>query len=319
MSDESLEAFMGEVREEVRARAQAGGRVRDFGAVVARARALDPGAVTAEALAEARSFASVIALRRPPAAAAAVVHRRVGVWLAAAAAAALVIAGAAVRTLRPGGGPGPGVAVQHVGPAPPAGSLAGRGRGAGEARARDEGARGAAEGVAPGLEVAAPESVAAGVDRAAGAELEDPPREAKRTGRERHVSKREVRAAGAAEPPWLELDRRAREAWRRGELAEARRLLGELTRSGADAERVELAFGDLFVLARQAGDRPGQEAAWRAYLARFPRGNFAEDASAGLCRGAADRACWAAHLAAWPEGNHAGEARRALGDDGEAP
>lgn len=317
MSDESLEAFMGEVREEVRARAQAGGRVRDFGAVVARARALDPDAVTAEALAEARSFAPVIALRRPPAAAA--VRRRVGVWLAAAAAAALVIAGAAVRTLRPGGGPGPGVAVQHVGPAPAAGSLAGRGRGAGEARARDEGERDAAEGAASGLEVAAPASGAAGVARAAGVELEDPPREAKRTGRERHVEKRGGHAAGAAEPPWLELDRRAREAWRRGELAEARRLLGELTRSGADAERVELAFGDLFVLARQAGDRPGLEAAWRAYLGRFPRGNFAEDASAGLCRGAADRACWAAHLAAWPEGNHAGEARRALGDEGEAP
>lgn len=85
------------------------------------------------------------------------------------------------------------------------------------------------------------------------------------------------------EPEYLRLDRRAEAAWRRGDRRQARALLDALTRSSAPRKLVEAAYGDLSLLARQDDDRGELERLWRRYLARFPRGVFADDARADLC------------------------------------
>lgn len=58
-------------------------------------------------------------------------------------------------------------------------------------------------------------------------------------------------------------------------------MFARLIATDTAAGRIELAYGDLFVLARQIGDVQGLERARRAYLERFPRGIYADDASAG--------------------------------------
>lgn len=115
----------------------------------------------------------------------------------------------------------------------------------------------------------------------------------------------------------VELDALARDAeslWRAGDLAGAERVLRRIIASAGKSARAELAYGDLFALARQRRGAEGPVAEWKAYLKRFPGGRFAEDARAGLCRhaGGADdaRTCWADYLHRHPSGSHAGEARR---------
>lgn len=124
--------------------------------------------------------------------------------------------------------------------------------------------------------------------------------------------------AATDEAAWVALDRAAREAWRRGDTEEARALLAALVRTDAAASTVELAYGDLFVLTRKAGDQQALARLWQRYLARFPRGLYAEDARVGLCRrasGAEASACWNLYLGTWPEGAHADEARAARGSE----
>lgn len=352
--DESLDAFMAEVREEVHARAQAGGRVRDFAAMIARAREIAPAAVSAEARAEAQAYAPVVALRRVRPVPEVRRWRGAG-WLAAAAVIVIVGLGAAVRLGQREAERADGFAVPHVVEPAPGGevepaSRRGRAKGEGsaggagdEAQARRE-VGDEARGVEPTVEPAG----ASGDEARARGEVDDGGRASddEARGELRRASGDEAQAGqpggggegggraapgggeartraavdevseGTGDSRWAELDRRARAAWRRGELDEARRLFTALTRASGASGRVELAYGDLFVLARQVGDVGGLEAAWRSYLERFPRGIFAEDASAGLCRRAGSTDCWARHLAAWPEGGHADEARRALASKG---
>lgn len=122
--------------------------------------------------------------------------------------------------------------------------------------------------------------------------------------------------ATEAPPRRLDLDAVEREAlvaWRANDLATAERLLLRIAKSGRSA-RAELAYGDLFSIARQRRGTAGQVAMWRAYLQRFPRGRFAEDARAGVCRRADDpaiaRDCWSDYLRDHPSGAHAAEAKR---------
>ncbi|MBL8944768.1 MAG: hypothetical protein JNK45_16525, partial [Myxococcales bacterium] len=109
------------------------------------------------------------------------------------------------------------------------------------------------------------------------------------------------------------IEREALTAWRAGDLAEAERLLLRIAKSGRSA-RAELAYGDLFSIARQRRGSAGQVALWRAYLERFPRGRFADDARGGVCRRAEDaavaRTCWADYLRRHPNGAHVAEAKR---------
>lgn len=150
-------------------------------------------------------------------------------------------------------------------------------------------------------------------------EIVDEPDATSTTGDVEDTTGGEPRAARPrrARPPADQLEARALAAWRAGDLATAERLMLEIAKSNRGS-RAELAYGDLFSLARQRRGTAGQVAMWRDYLRRFPRGRFADDARGGLCRRAADadeaRSCWADYLRNHPSGTHATEAARWTAD-----
>lgn len=115
------------------------------------------------------------------------------------------------------------------------------------------------------------------------------------------------------------LDAEAQRRWRAGDLAGAEALFLEIVDAGGRTSYAELAFGDLFTLASQLGDTRREQQRWRRYLARFPRGRFADDVRAWQCRRAAANAaneCWQRYLEDWPEGTYRAEARRATSSGG---
>ncbi len=128
----------------------------------------------------------------------------------------------------------------------------------------------------------------------------EPPTTAARSGRDR----------------WKALADEAQAHWRAGRRDEAQRLFAKIAAGAGRTRAAELAYSDLFTLASQAGDAAAQRRWWKDYLRRFPRGRFADDARAGLCRGAAAgerAACWQTYLDDFPQGSFRGEARGALG------
>lgn len=120
------------------------------------------------------------------------------------------------------------------------------------------------------------------------------------------------RSAPTKGPTLAELDARAQALLKAGDLGGARSALEDLVRRGGTSSYAELAFGDLFTIAHRQHRTTEQTSLWRRYLARFPDGRYADDASAGLCRSADDDACWSAYLRDWPRGSHRAEARRRL-------
>jgi hypothetical protein len=118
-----------------------------------------------------------------------------------------------------------------------------------------------------------------------------------------------------------ELEARARERWAAGDLDGAEVLFRRVARRAGKSSRAELAYGDLFAIAKQRGGPAALAESWREYLRRFPRGRYSDDARAGLCRRAGDdtqAACWSDYLKAHPQGAHASEARR-LGSASGSP
>jgi hypothetical protein len=116
-------------------------------------------------------------------------------------------------------------------------------------------------------------------------------------------------------PAGPSLEDEAQALWERGELAAAERKYREIVDLAGIGLRAELAYGDIFALARQIRGPEGQAAAWREYLDKFPSGRFADDARAGLCRrAAADEraACWQDYLDRHPRGSHRKQAEAAL-------
>jgi hypothetical protein len=114
-------------------------------------------------------------------------------------------------------------------------------------------------------------------------------------------------------PTLDDLDAAANERWAAGDLAGAEALLRKLIARAGRSTRAELAYGDLFAIARQRGGASAQAVVWREYLRRFPKGRYADDAQGGLCRLASSderTACWNGYLAMHPRGAHAREARR---------
>jgi hypothetical protein len=110
------------------------------------------------------------------------------------------------------------------------------------------------------------------------------------------------------------LDEQAQRRWRQGDVEEAQRLFREIIRLGRRGEYVELAYGDLFAIARDEG-REREVKLWREYVRRFPKGRHADDARGGLCRaarGAAQTSCWREYLSDLPKGSYRHEASRAL-------
>ena len=115
-----------------------------------------------------------------------------------------------------------------------------------------------------------------------------------------------------------DLEAEAKALWASGDLEAAETTLRKVIARAGRGERAELAYGDLFAIARQRAGGSAQAKVWREYLRRFPNGRYADDARGGLCRRATDddrSACWADYLADHPNGVHAAEARRAT----EAP
>lgn len=116
--------------------------------------------------------------------------------------------------------------------------------------------------------------------------------------------------------PSLEaLDAEARAAWRSGELDRARRLFERLVSRGRSSERADVAYGDLFTLARRQGDDAALHRYWKRYVRRFPKGRYIDDAQAGLCRaaiGGARTRCWERYLKTRPRGTYLEDAQTAL-------
>lgn len=114
------------------------------------------------------------------------------------------------------------------------------------------------------------------------------------------------------------LDAEAEAAWQSGDYTGAERRYREILSLAPGSRAADLSYGDLFALSRQRSGPDAEEALWREYLAAFPRGRYADDARAGLCRRAAPGerpACWQQYLADFPAGVHRTQATRAL----EAP
>lgn len=109
----------------------------------------------------------------------------------------------------------------------------------------------------------------------------------------------------------------ARALWRSGDRSGAEAKFLEVTRIGGRTPLAELAWGDLFALARQMGDDGRLAKRWKGYVARFPRGRYADDARAGLCRTSAKAGpCWAGYLRDFPRGSYRAEASLAVPEGG---
>jgi hypothetical protein len=120
------------------------------------------------------------------------------------------------------------------------------------------------------------------------------------------------RASGLDEHELRTLSEDAHARWRSGDRRGAEQRFEAITKKGGRGVQVELAWADLFALARQSGDAKRLATRWKAYLAAFPRGRFADDARAGLCRASGDAKCWRAYLKELPRGSYRSEAEAAL-------
>ncbi len=142
------------------------------------------------------------------------------------------------------------------------------------------------------------------------------------TGRPRKQRVRPTAPPREEVEPTTSLEDEAQVLWQRGELAAAEQKFREVVRVAGGTARADLAYGDLFVLARQIRGGDGQVAVWREYLAAFPGGRFDDDARAGLCQRSPVEArtdCWREYLQRHPSGSHRRQAEAALRASEEAP
>lgn len=127
---------------------------------------------------------------------------------------------------------------------------------------------------------------------------------------------KKVRAKGRNElDPSMEerlrgLEKRAQQAWRRGDFAAAVRDYRSIIKLDRTGSFSEPAWGDLLLLARRDKSLKRRREIWREYLWHAPKGRFADDARAGLCRSASKEAasCWIKYLKMHPKGAHRKEA-----------
>ena len=114
-----------------------------------------------------------------------------------------------------------------------------------------------------------------------------------------------------AEDPLAALDREAQALWQQGRLRDAADKFAEIVQRAPGSRSAEAAYGDLFALENRLGG--DAVSLWRAYLRQFPRGRYADDARAGVCRREPEArrgACWSDYLVAHPDGAHRREAEQ---------
>jgi len=120
--------------------------------------------------------------------------------------------------------------------------------------------------------------------------------------------------------PLATLEQEAQTRWQAGDLEGAQTVLRHIIRRSGTSRASELAYADLFAVMRQLGGEAAQHETWQAYLQQFPRGRFADDVRASLCRRSSDREqtkCWGDYLQHHPKGAHAIEARGLQHSGGE--
>ena len=118
-------------------------------------------------------------------------------------------------------------------------------------------------------------------------------------------------ASAPAEDPLAALDREAQALWQQGRLRDAADKFAEIVQRAPGSRSAEAAYGDLFALENRLGG--DAVSLWRAYLRQFPRGRYADDARAGVCRREPEArrgACWSDYLVAHPDGAHRREAEQ---------
>ncbi len=120
-------------------------------------------------------------------------------------------------------------------------------------------------------------------------------------------------ATTPTEDPLAALDREAQLRWQQGKLREAADMFSEIVQRAPGSRAAEAAYGDLFALEHRLGG--DAVTLWRAYLRQFPRGRYADDARAGVCRREPEAArgpCWTDYLTAHPDGAHRREAEQVM-------
>lgn len=322
----------------------------DFAAVVAEAHARDPKRVPAAALVEVRELAPVAQLRRdasgkvpareqaefaallaaaraeidhdcaavraagpPPVPVPRARQSRSRAWMWAAAAAAVAALAFGVRPLLTRGQGGPDTALQapfqdqaspsrhEVAPAP--------------APTRVERARPGVGPTAPASEAEVPAESTPPVEVAP--PVEDVPKSMpEKAGGKDVPEKGPARPRGESPAERLRrLDGEAEAKWEAGDLAAAEALYRQIVALAPGSRAADLAYGDLFSLARQRHGGDEEVALWRTYLQAFPRGRYADDARAGLCRRADEgqrASCWRDYATDFPNGVHRHQAARVL-------
>jgi hypothetical protein len=104
-----------------------------------------------------------------------------------------------------------------------------------------------------------------------------------------------------------ELDAEAQRLLREGDTPGAEKRFHEIIRRGKGTRYADLAYGDLFTIARRHHGPAREAELWRDYLKTYPRGRYADDATAGLCRRAPAELrskCWSEYLEHFPSGTY---------------